>query len=368
MIEARWNAHCPVNAGTGPIATVRRHYEGNRMRHKVVRLEIVALAVGATVATVACGSGSSGNTPAASGSSGPAASAAAQRRLALIQGVKGDEFYVSMACGAQAEAAKRGATITVTGPDKFDPGLQTPIVNAVTAQHPDAVLVAPTDSEAMIPPLQSMKQAGIKIVEVDTTVSNDSIAVSAISSDNEQGGVQAAKALTGLIGDKGSVLVINVNPGISTTDARASGFAQELKNHPNVHALGVQYSNDDPAKAASIVSASLAAHPDLAGIFATNVLTAEGVATGLRNSNAQNRVKIVGFDAGPKQVEDLKSGVVQALVAQEPYQIGVDGVDQAMNALEGKPVEKTIKTDLVALTKADLDNPDKAKYVYQSSC
>ena len=44
-------------------------------------------------------------------------------------------------------------------------------------------------------------------------------------------------------------------------------------------------------------------------------------------------MKIVGFDAGPKQVQDLKDGVVQALIAQKPATIGADGVQQAYNAL-----------------------------------
>ena len=88
--------------------------------------------------------------------------------------------------------------------------------------------------------------------------------------------------------------------------------------------IGVQYDNDDPAKAASIVSATLSAHPDLKGIFATNLFSAEGAATALRQRGKLGQVKIVGFDAGPKQVRDLRGGVVQALIAQKP---GVTRID-----------------------------------------
>ena len=76
-----------------------------------------------------------------------------------------------------------------------------------------------------------------------------------------------------------------------------------------------------------------AAHPDLAGVFATNVLVAQGVDTGLQTAHAASKIKIIGYDADPTQVADLKSGVVEALIAQEPYQEGVDGVEQAVNAL-----------------------------------
>ena len=76
-----------------------------------------------------------------------------QYKLTLIQGVKGDQFYVTMQCGAQAGAAAAGATLDVTAPDEFDASLQTPVVNAVVAKKPDAILIAPTDTQAMIPPL-----------------------------------------------------------------------------------------------------------------------------------------------------------------------------------------------------------------------
>jgi ribose transport system substrate-binding protein len=314
-----------------------------------------ALAV-AALALAACGSSDSG-----SGGGG-------KRTLTLIQGTKADNFYITMACGAQAAAKAAGVDINVTGPEKFDAGQQVPIVNSVTAQKPSAVLIAPTDTKALIAPMTQMKNAGIKLVEVDTTVDDDSLAVSQIATDNLKGGQVAAQTLVRLTGGKGSVIVINVNPGISTTDARAQGFNDEIKKTPGITLLPVQYSNDEPAKAASIVSATISAHPDLAGIFATNVLTAEGVATGLRAAGKQNQVKIVGFDAGPQQVQDLQSGVVQALVAQDPYGIGQKGVQIAIDALDGKQVQAKIQTDLFAITKDNMNSPEAQKFLYKDKC
>jgi ribose transport system substrate-binding protein len=288
--------------------------------------------------------------------------------ITFVQGVKGDEFYVSMACGAQEEAKKVGAQLEVTGPEKWDVAQQTSVVNSVAAKKPDAVLVAPVDVEAMRGPLQQLKTNGSKIVEVDTKLNDDSLRESTIASNNEEGGTLAAKTLAELIGDKGKVLLINVKPGISTTDARAKGFETELKNHPNIQYLGVQYNNDDPNKAAAIVTSTLAAHPDLAGIFAANVFTGEGAATGLQQAKKQGAVKLVAFDATPKQVEALEAGAIQALIAQKPYEIGVQGVQQAVAALEGKSVQKEISTDLVAVTKENMNQPDVNKYLYKGAC
>ena len=118
--------------------------------------------------------------------------------------------------------------------------------------------------------------------------------------------------------------------------------------------------------AADIVTATLAKHPDLDGIFATNLFSAEGAATGLRQAGKLGDVKIVGFDAGPKQVEDLKDGLVQALIAQKPDDIGDQGVEQAYNALEGKPTQEKIGTGAEVVTKDNL--AEKQDVLYKPNC
>jgi ribose transport system substrate-binding protein len=284
--------------------------------------------------------------------------------MTLIAGVRGDEFYITMNCGAQEEARKQGVELDFQGPDQFDASLQTPIVNAVTQKKPDAILIAPTDTKAMYVPIKQAADAGITIVLVDTTLEQPDMAVSQIASDNEAGGAEAAKILSKLIGGKGKVFVINVKPGISTTDAREKGFVDEAKRLGLTY-VGREYSNDKPETAAAKVKAALQKDSDLKGIFGTNLFSAEGAASGVREAGAKG-VRIVGFDAGPKQVKDLQDGTVQALVAQRPADIGAQGVEQAFNALEGKPTKEKIGTRSVSITKDNLsENQDS---LYKANC
>ncbi len=290
-------------------------------------------------------------------------------KLTLLQGVRGDEFYVSMACGAKAAAAKLGnVKLDVQGPQKFDASLQIPILNGIAARKPDVIMMAPTDTKALIAPMKQAKASGIKIIEVDTHVTNASISISKIASNNILGGRKAAVALAGLTGKQGEWFVMNVKPGISTTDQRQKGFELQSKTYSKVKYLGTRFDDDDPGKAASITSAQLAAHPKLNGIFGANLFSAEGAATGVRNAGKQKQVKIVGFDAGPAQVQQLKQGLTQALVAQKPYDIGYQAVQQAVNALTGKKVKGKIQTGLVIVTKANIKQPAVSKYLYKSKC
>ncbi|MFJ8818086.1 ABC transporter substrate-binding protein [Amycolatopsis thermoflava] len=321
-------------------------------------VQIAGLAATA-VLLAACGSGQVGG----SGGAAPENS----KRLTLIPGVQAEPFYISMQCGAQAEAQKLGYTLETSAPQKFDAALQTEKVNALGSNPPAALLIAPTDDTAMLAPIQQVASRGVKIVEVDTSLKDTSVAQSSISSDNTAGGQLAADTLAQLAGGKsGSVLVLDTIAGTSTTNARAAGFEEQLKKYPNLKSVGIQFTQNEPEQAASKVTAALASTPDLVGIFATNLNTGEGAATGLRNAGKVGQVQLVGFDASPSEVEGLRNGEYQALIAQDPAMIGQQGVQQAVAALEGKPVTRNLTAPLHSITKANMDA--NSQYFYKQSC
>jgi ribose transport system substrate-binding protein len=310
--------------------------------------------------------GANPNAPAATAVTAPG-KASKDYNIQFIQGVAGDEFYITMQCGAQAEAEKLGVTLTTQGPQKFDPSLQRPILDSVTAAQPDAILIAPTDVTAMQGPLQAAAAAGTKVVLVDTTTKDPGFATSQIASDNVGGGKAAFDAIKQLNPQGGKVFVMSTDPGISTTDARVEGFESAAKADPAFTLLPVQYSHNDPATASNLMGAALQKDPDIVGVFAANLFSAEGTATGIRQAGKSDSVKVVSFDAGPNQVKALQEGTVQALVAQAPAQIGQYGVDAAVAALDGGAVTPKVQTDFTIITKDNLDG-EGAGAVYKSSC
>jgi ribose transport system substrate-binding protein len=329
---------------------------------KTLALAGAILVSGALLA--ACGGqiGSNNSQPSQSGG------APVNKNLALVVGVANEPFYISMQCGAEAAAKEAGYTVQTQAPEKFDPTLQGPIVTGLGAKKPGALMIAPTDDKTMAPQIKQIKDMGVKIVEVDTALQDTSIAESSISSDNTQGGQLAAQTLAKLTSGKtGSVLVLDTKAGTSTTNARAKGFEEELKKAaPNLKSVGIQFTENEPAVAAQKVTAAIAATPDLLGVFATNLNSGEGAATGLRSAGKVGQVQLVGFDASPSEVEGLKSGAFQALIAQDPATIGKTGVQQAINALEGKSVQRNISAPLVALTKDDMQ--EKSQFFYRTKC
>lgn len=319
-------------------------------------------------AASACSSGSSSSTTTSTGSSASAASTG--KKLELIVGTKSDNFYVTMECGAKQEAAKLGASLTVTGPADFTVPEQKPLIDAAIATKPDALLVAPTDTTALDSDLSQVQSNGTKIVFVDTSSSDASLGISRITSDNAGGGKLAADELAKQIGDKGVVSVITVKAGTSTTDARVAGFVQEMKaKYPNITLLPTHYDDTDSTTVATQdISGDISAHHDLSGVFAANVITAEGAATAVKSGGMSGKVKVATFDADPTQMTMLTNGTIQLAIAQAPALEGQDAVIQAMNALTGKPVTKNILTPLVAITTSNMNNASVTPYIYKSSC
>jgi ribose transport system substrate-binding protein len=130
----------------------------------------------------------------------------------------------------------------------------------------------------------------------------------------------------------------------------------------------VQYDQDSASVAAQVTSAALQKDPDIVGIFATNLFSAEGAATAVRQAGKSGKVKIVGFDADPDQITALKNGTVQALIAQHPYDIGTAAVQQAVDALQGKPTTKKIGTKFTIITQKNINSPQSQAAIYKTGC
>jgi ribose transport system substrate-binding protein len=339
------------------------------MKRSLVVPTAGAAAVLLTVLAAGCSSsGSSSSASSGSSTTSSASSSGKTYKLSFIQGVAGDGFYVTMGCGMQAEAKKLGDTVNIQGPAQFDSTLQNPIIESVTASKPAAIMIAPDDVTASQTPIDEAMSAGIKVVLVDTTLNDPAGAISQISSDNLAGGADAFAAVKQLVPAGGQVLVVNTKPGISTTDERTTGFANAAKADSKYTYVGVQYDQDEASIAAQVTLASLQKNPGIVAIFATNLFSAEGAATGIRQAGKSGKVKIVGFDAEPDEITALQQGTVQALIAQSPYTIGTDAVDQAIDALTGKPTTPKIGTKFTIITSANLSSAASQAAIYKTSC
>ena len=293
--------------------------------------------------------------------------------IALVPGLTTDAFYITMHKGAQKAADALGVELIFQGSPEWNASLQVPILNAVIAKKPDAILIAPNDKQQLIAPLKAGADAGIVIITVDTFIDDgiyqDGIGagdfpLSYIASDNVLGGVMAGHALANAIGKKGVVYVSNVKPGISTTDQREEGFKAAMLNYADIKVLETQFNDDDSNKASAQVNAVVAREPNLSGIFGANLFSAVGSADGVKAMGKTGEIRVVAFDAPTRIVDDLKSGLIDMAIAQHPAEIGYFGVMVAYAQVTGQSVPVMIGTGFTVMTADNIDDPLINQYVY----
>jgi ribose transport system substrate-binding protein len=316
------------------------------------------------LAFAACGSddedsastGSAGTT----GTSTAAASAGgdiAGKKVAYVPAAAGDIFYITVQCGIESEAQRLGLEVETQAPERFEAPAQTATLNSVAATSPDALIVAPADDTAMFAPINQIADGGAKIVTVDQRLRQADIVASEIFGNNEAGGAAAADALFERLGRGGKVLLVNNKPGVSSTDARGSGFmarAEEL----GLDVVSQEYGENDPTRVAAIVTATLAKHGDLGGIFSTQGYGAIGAINGLKAQDAVGRVMLVGYDSWDKEIEALKAGQMQAIVATPPREVGIAAVRNVAAALEGGEPVKEVSIDPITITEENVDSAE----------
>lgn len=297
-----------------------------------------------------------------------------QITIALVPGLTTDAFYITMERGARAAAEALGVELVFQGAPEFNPVLQVPVLDAVIASAPDAILIAPTDVTQLVEPLRRAHDAGIAVITVDTFIGDgvyqtgagdDDFVLSYIASDNVLGGRIAARALANAIGGEGEVYVSNVNPGISTTDQREEGFKLEMaENFPGITVLETQYNENDANNAAAQLQAVLARSPDLKGVFGANLFSALGAANGVQQAGETGNIKVVAFDAPGSIVDNISTGLVDVAIAQHPAEIGYYGVVSAYAHLTGQSIPVAIGTGFTIIDASNYQDPEVARYIY----
>ncbi len=281
----------------------------------------------------------------------------AQFRIAVVPMTNSHAFFLTIKAGAEAAAKKVGVELLWRGPnDETDVAGQISIVENFISQRVDAIVLAPCERKALVPVVKKARKAGIPVVVVDSALEPD-ISDCFIATDNFRGGVLAAETLCRLMGGKGKVGILQAIPGAASVMAREAGFRSLVRRkYPTVQIASVLFGHSSVATAMQAMENMLTAHPDLIGVFAVNEITGVGAARVLRIRKGR-QVKLVAFDAAPAEVQALRDGIINALIVQDPYQMGYRGVLASVDILKMRKVPRKINTPVTVVTQDNLEQP-----------
>lgn len=293
-----------------------------------------------------------------------------KRVIAVIPKGNAHLFWQSVHAGAVSTSRETGVDIIWNGPaSETDYTGQLKVVDAMINRRVDAICLAPIDSKAMVGVVERATAASIPVIIFDSGIDTDKF-IAQVATDNYHAGEMGAERLAKIIGGKGKVAILANMPGSASTVAREAGFEDSMKkNYPDIQIVEKQFGNAEVATSLTKAENILTAHPDLDGVFSSNESSSMGFAQALRDR--KTKIKMVGFDWSPSLLDDVKHGVIAALVVQNPFKMGQEAVRLAVDKLDGKPVEKMNALAPKLIDKDNLDtpevqaqvNPDLKKYL-----
>lgn len=274
------------------------------------------------------------------------------------------EFWQIVRAGIQAAASELNVDPMVVGP-RFERDIdqQIEILAGVVEQRPDAILLAASDYNRLVPYVEAARESGITVVTLDSALNSD-IPVSFVATDNVAAGAEAGNEIDRLVPERRQIAIISHIRGVATAIDREAGVLQALAHRPPEDLLGPFYVQNDLELAYETTVGLIERHPNLRGIVALNENSTVGAGRAIRDLELASRIALVGFDNSKEEIEFLEDGVVKALVVQRPFNMGYVGITTLVEALRGESVGPIIYTDAVLVRKKEMFTEENQKLLF----
>jgi ribose transport system substrate-binding protein len=318
-----------------------------------------ALGLLALVAIVGCSNSGGDSKP--KGAADSTNSAAGKKyKIAVIPKAATNEFWKSVHAGAENAAKELGnVEILWTGPAHDDNrDEQVDVVQNFVTRRVDGVCLAPIDARSLVNVVKQTKEADIPVVIFDSGLEDTSLYISYVATDNYNGGKLAAEEMGKRLGGKGNVILLRYSPGSESTENREKGFLESItKEFPNIKILSSdQYAGTSEQSSLDKSQTLLQQFgKDVNGIFAVNETSAAGMMRALEDAGLAGKIVYIGFDSSDRMVKYLKDGNIQAIVLQDPVNMGYLSVKTMVDHLNGKDVAKRTPTGEAIATKENMD-------------
>jgi ribose transport system substrate-binding protein len=264
-----------------------------------------------------------------------------------------------------AGARKAGKDLNVNVPElgaqsESDINGQISILENAVSGKPAAIVISPTQRAALGKPIDEAAKK-VKIIGIDSAADSKAF-TSFLTTDNVQGGRIAADGLGEAIKAKygkaeGDVALITAIPGVGSLDERAKGFKEEIAaKYPGLKLVADKVADGQATTGLNIMTDLITANPNLRGVFASNLIMAQGAGQAIAENKVADKIKLVGFDSDDKLIKLLTDGTIVALVVQDPYRMGYDGVKTALAASKGEKVEANVDTGANLITKENMNS------------
>lgn len=278
-------------------------------------------------------------------------------------------YHQSVKAGLDAAAKDCNVEYTFQGTEnETQVDRQVEMLGTIIDQHPDAIILGPLDSQAVLPQLERAEEAGIPVIIIDQPVDSDIPICTITTYGHADGGVFMADKINELYPDEENVQVAMIasDQYSDYSVQRRDAFIEKIKEYPQIELVDIQYSDGgDQLKAADGTKAIIEAYPDLKVIIGSGEGNAVGVLNALKELGKEGEYTVLGFDSGKTQLDAIHSGAELGTEASFPYMIGYQGIVNAVRYLNGEEVNKKIDTGYYWVDKENIDSDEAQLRVYE---
>ncbi|MCZ8523156.1 MULTISPECIES: substrate-binding domain-containing protein [Paenibacillus] len=293
-----------------------------------------------------------------------AADAKSKKVIALVVKSKNSDYWKTVISGAEAARKEYNVELKVEEPEsEQDVKGQIALVSEVINYKRDALVLAPSDDEALAEIAARSAANNIPVITIDSRL-NSPKPLSYIGINHYEAGEKAGRKLAELLGDQGRAAVVGFKPGGWAAAEREQGFLDEMARHPKIQVIEKTYCYADPGQCGEQVR-KLARTLDVStGIAVLQGASTRSVVAEVMKEGLEGRVKIVTIDSTPEDIEHLQEGVIQAVIIQNPFSMGYLGVEYAVKALAGERLEETFYTGTTVIDQNNMFWSDNQKLLF----
>jgi ribose transport system substrate-binding protein len=270
------------------------------------------------------------------------------------------KFWSVVEQGARDAGEKFGVEIIVKAPPtESDVAAQILLLNALGAQGVEAIVLAAGNKDTLAAPAAALAARGIRIITIDSPLAGEAGHVF-VGTSHRAAGEAAGLLLAGLVGDADQLSLFRHAQNNAATDDREEGAVAALrKAHPGIVVFSDVFAGNEPDLQAERARLLLSRHPGTKAVLASGTPGTMVMLKELAKREPPGGIKFVGFgfNLNEEVAAALEAGVMHGWIAQQPREIGLRGIEAAVNLLEGKPVPPVVNIDVIVVTKANLHDP-----------
>ena len=274
-------------------------------------------------------------------------------------------FWQAAFQGAQAAANEYNVKLIIRAPQTEDDYLgQNVVLEWAATSGVEAVVFSACDYDRSVEAAQGVINAGIPVISVDSPIRSDKVQTM-IGTDNEEAGRQAAREIARITGGRAKVGIVNCERTGAVGIQRESGFLEVVAEYPEMEVVDIRYTISDVEDPRNNTLDMLEKNPEINAIASFNEWSTLGVGEALELLGTEpGALAVVGFDSNIKSVEQLESGVMDALVVQNPFAMGYIGVEQAIGYRRARTHEAFIDTGTKVITLENMFNTENQKLLF----